>query len=108
MAWARSTARDIKLGRIVAIKVLPEAVAADAQRIARHDSEARALATLNHPHIATTFGTDESYGRYFLVMEFIDGETLARPSRAPATRADADAADVPGVVLIGDNSRASN
>ena len=70
-------ARDIKLGRTVAIKMLPDAVAADAQRVARLDSEARSLASLNHPHIATLFGTDEFDGRYFLVMEFVEGETLA-------------------------------
>jgi serine/threonine protein kinase len=71
-------ARDLELDRTVAIKVLPDAEAADAPRLARLNSEAKALASLNHPHIATLFGTGESDGRYFLVMELVDGETLAQ------------------------------
>lgn len=70
-------ARDTKLGREVAIKLLPEAMAADAERIARLEREARALAALNHPHIATLHGMEESTGRRFLVMELVEGETLA-------------------------------
>src|SRR6476659_8584607 len=70
-------ARDTKLGRSVAIKVLPDALAGDSDRIARFEREARALAALNHPHIATLFGLDQSAGRHFLVMELVDGETLS-------------------------------
>jgi len=71
VAWARKVyrARDTRLGRIVAIKILPDHLAADADRIARFEREARALAALNHPRIATLYGLDESGGRHLLVME---------------------------------------
>jgi TolB-like protein/Flp pilus assembly protein TadD len=71
-------ARDTRLGRDVAIKVLPEDVAGDVERLARFEREARLLASLNHPNIATLHGLEESGGRLFLVMELIEGETLAR------------------------------
>src|SRR5437773_9544034 len=70
-------ARDTKLGRSVAVKVLPDALASDADRITRFEREAKALAALNHPHIAALYGMEESDGRHFLVMELIEGETLA-------------------------------
>ena len=70
-------ARDTRLGRDVAIKVLPAAVAADPDRLARFDREARLLATLNHPHIATIHGVEESEDVRALVMELVDGPTLA-------------------------------
>src|SRR5213594_1150779 len=70
-------ARDTKLGRSVAVKVLPDALAADADRIARFEREAKALAALNHPHIAALYGMEESDGRHFLIMELVEGETLA-------------------------------
>ncbi|MCP5110586.1 MAG: serine/threonine-protein kinase [bacterium] len=70
-------ARDTGLGRDVAIKVLPEAVARDNTRIARFRREAQVLAKLNHPNIAGIHGVEESGGRYALVMEFADGPTLA-------------------------------
>ena len=70
-------ARDTKLGRSVAIKVLPADVAADPERIARFEREARALASLNHPRIATLFGMEHIGGRHLLVMELVEGETLA-------------------------------
>ena len=70
-------ARDTKLGRDVAIKVLPEAFAFDPDRVARFQREAKVLASLNHPHIAALYGMEESGGRHFLIMEFVDGETLA-------------------------------
>src|SRR5438093_8325416 len=77
-------ARDTKLGRSVAVKVLPDALAADADRIARFEREAKALAALNHPHIAALYGMEESNGRHFLVMELVEGETLAeRLQRGP-------------------------
>ncbi len=77
-------ARDTKLGRIVAVKVLPDAMASDPDRIARFAREAKALAALNHPRIATLYGMDEAAGRPFLVMELVDGETLAvRLNRGP-------------------------
>jgi serine/threonine protein kinase len=70
-------ATDSKLGRSVAIKLLPEAFTHDADRAARFEREARVLASLNHPNIATIHGVEESGGRKFLVMELVTGETLA-------------------------------
>ena len=70
-------ARDTRLGREVAIKVLPDAVAADAERIARFEREAKVLASLSHHNIAALFGMDEADGRHFLIMELVEGETLA-------------------------------
>ena len=77
-------ATDTKLGRSTAIKLLPEAFARDAERVARFDREARILASLNHPHIAAIYGLEESGTRKFLVMELVGGETLAaRIARGP-------------------------
>jgi serine/threonine protein kinase len=70
-------ARDQRLDRSVAIKVLPEALATDPERIARFEREAKTLAALNHPHIAHIHGLEESDGRCALVMELVDGPTLA-------------------------------
>ena len=74
-------ARDTKLGREVAIKVLPEAFARDKERLARFEREARLLASLNHPNIATLFDLQESDGVHFLVLELVPGETLAERIR---------------------------
>src|ERR1700752_850299 len=70
-------ATDSKLGRRVAIKLLPEAFSHDSERVARFEREARMLASLNHPNIATIYGVEESGERKFLVMELVPGETLA-------------------------------
>ncbi len=70
-------ATDTRLGRAVAIKVLPEDVADDDDRLARFDREAKLLASVQHQNIATIFGLEESDGRRFLVMELVEGETLA-------------------------------
>jgi eukaryotic-like serine/threonine-protein kinase len=70
-------ARDAKLGRDVALKVLPEAFARDAERMARFQREAKVLASLNHPNIATIHGLDESGSTHALVMELVEGPTLA-------------------------------
>jgi eukaryotic-like serine/threonine-protein kinase len=69
-------ARDTRLGRDVAIKVLPEAFANDADRLARIQREAQLLASLNHPHIAIIHGLEESNGSRALVMELVEGPTL--------------------------------
>ena len=83
-------ARDTKLGRIVAVKILPDAVASNPDRIARFAREAKALAALNHPHIAALYGMEEVGARHFLVMELVDGETLAaRLERGPLPLAQA-------------------
>ena len=70
-------AKDQKLGRDVAIKVLPEEFAKDTDRVARFQREAKLLASLNHPNIASIYGLEESDGTHFLVLELIEGETLA-------------------------------
>src|SRR4029077_8584805 len=70
-------AHDTKLGRDVAIKVLPEAVAHDGDRLSRFQREAKMLASLNHPNIAAIYGLEENAGTSYLVMELVPGETLA-------------------------------
>jgi len=69
-------ATDTRLARQVAIKVLPEAVAADAERLARFDREAKTLAALNHPNIAAIYGLEDVDGSKALVMELVEGPTL--------------------------------
>ena len=69
-------ARDTRLKRDVALKVLPETVAADPERLARFEREAQALAALKHPHIAAIYGIEESGGVRALVLELAEGETL--------------------------------
>ena len=71
-------ARDTKLGRDVAIKVLPEAFAHVADRLARFQREAKTLASLNHPNIAAIYGLEESGGVSALVMELVEGEDLSQ------------------------------
>jgi Tol biopolymer transport system component len=70
-------ARDVRLKRDVAIKVLPEAFAGDPERLARFQREAELLATLNHPNIAAVYGLEEANGATAIVMEIVDGVTLA-------------------------------
>src|SRR6266545_1019086 len=70
-------ARDSKLGRDVAIKILPRAVTSDASRLARFEREARMLAALNHPNICAIYGLEEADGVRFLILELVEGATLA-------------------------------
>jgi len=70
-------AHDERLDRDVAVKVLPETVAQDVERLARFEREAKVLASLNHSHIATLHGLEEEDGHRFLVMELVEGENLA-------------------------------
>jgi Tol biopolymer transport system component len=70
-------ATDSKLGRGVAVKLLPETFARDVERLARFQREARVLASLNHPSIAAIHGMEQVEGRHFLVLELVPGETLA-------------------------------
>ena len=70
-------ARDSKLGREVAIKILPPAFTADAERRARFEREARLLAALNHPNIGAIYGFEDREGIHALVLELVEGETLA-------------------------------
>jgi Tol biopolymer transport system component len=77
-------ARDSRLNREVALKVIPETFSSDADRMARFQREAQLLAALNHPRIAGLYGLEESGGRRALVMELVEGETLAeRIARGP-------------------------
>jgi TolB-like protein/Tfp pilus assembly protein PilF len=71
-------ATDTKLGRDVALKVLPADMAHDAERLARFQREARAVAALNHPNIVTIFSVEESEGIHFLTMELVEGQSLDR------------------------------
>ncbi len=74
-------AEDIRLSRNVAIKALPDAFAQDAERLARFEREARLLAALNHPNIASIYGLEQADGKPFLVMELVEGPTLAERLR---------------------------
>jgi serine/threonine-protein kinase len=77
-------AKDLKLGREVAIKILPDQFASDPERLARFQREAQVLASLNHPNIAAIYGLEESDGTKALVLELVPGETLAdRIARGP-------------------------
>ena len=80
-------ARDTKLDRLVAIKVLPEEFAADEERLARFEREAKLLASLNHPNIATLYGLVEHEGRSLLVMELVEGKTLDEVGTLPLDEA---------------------
>jgi predicted Ser/Thr protein kinase len=83
-------AQDTTLNRQVAIKVLPDMFSRDPERLARFEREARLLASLNHPHIATIYGLEQANGRRFIVMELAEGETLAQKiSRGPLPVEDA-------------------
>ena len=71
-------AEDSKLGREVALKVLPADMASDAQRLEPFQREARAVAALNHPNIVTIYSVEEAAGVHFLTMELVEGESLDR------------------------------
>src|SRR5206468_5380148 len=81
-------AEDSRLGRIVAIKILPPSVTANAEATARLRREARMAAQLNHPNIATIHSIEEDGGRLFIVMEFVDGEPLTKVIRRGISEAD--------------------
>jgi serine/threonine protein kinase len=82
-------ARDTRLGRDVAIKVLPDAVAGDPERLARFEREARTVAGLNHPNIVVLHSIEEGSGVRFITMELVEGERLDRhilPRGLPLSR----------------------
>lgn len=79
-------ATDTKLGRDVAIKVLPEEFARDPERLARFEREAHLLASLNHPNIGAIYGLEECEGVRFLVLELVRGDTLAQRLAASRSR----------------------
>src|SRR6202142_911233 len=72
-------AKDTKLDREVAIKILPSALAQDPERLARFEREAKVLGSLNHPNIAQVYAIEESVAGRALVMELVPGETLKGP-----------------------------
>ncbi len=77
-------AKDAKLDREVAIKVLPEMFSRDPERVQRFQREAKVLASLNHSNIAAIYGFEKADKRNFLVMELVEGDTLGeRPKRSP-------------------------
>ena len=77
-------ARDTRLGRDVAVKALPQGFSTDPERLARFEREAKLLASLSHPSIAGIYGLEESGGERYLILEFVDGETLeSRLARGP-------------------------
>src|SRR5262245_11102291 len=71
-------ARDTKLGRDIALKILPDSFVHDPDRVARFRREAQVVASLNHPHIAAIYGLEEANGSQFLVLELVQGDTLAQ------------------------------
>jgi eukaryotic-like serine/threonine-protein kinase len=93
-------ATDTKLDREVAIKVLPPAFSQNKERLARFEREAKTLAQLNHPNIASVHGSDQEEGTTFLVMEHIDGEDLSVRLRQGALPID-DVIDICGQVAKG-------
>ncbi len=87
-------AEDSQLGRRVALKFLPDAVSSDPAALERFQREARAASALNHPHICTVHAIDQWNGQHFIVMELLEGETLAAAMGG-------DAFDAPSIVNIG-------
>ena len=87
-------ARDVRLGREVALKILPADVAADAERRARFEREARVVAAFSHPHIVTLYSLEEAEGALFITLELVEGETLAAAAARERMR-------VPAILLVG-------
>src|SRR6202041_2285263 len=84
------SARDTQLGRTVALKVLPRKFSSDSERLSRFQREARVLASLNHPNVATIYGLEQSTSTHALVMELVEGQPLAdriRPGPIPVEEA---------------------
>jgi serine/threonine protein kinase len=83
------SADDLNLNRKVALKFLSDAFTGDPERMARFEREAKLLASLNHPNIGAIYGLEQAEGKRFLVLEYVDGETLAqRVSKGPLRAVD--------------------
>jgi len=103
-------ARDTKLERDVAIKILPQAFTSNADRLARFEREARMLAAVNHPNICAIYGLEEADGIRFLILELVDGQTLAEiaqrdvsaaPESSPAKPGNRGGLEISQALLIG-------
>ncbi len=102
-------ARDTKLGREVALKVLPEEFASNPERMGRFEREAKVLASLNHPNIAAIYGFEDSGGVHALVMELVEGQTLAEVIAGGQTRSrisSGSGSSGPGAPGTGQSARA--
>jgi serine/threonine protein kinase len=93
-------AKDTKLGRDVAIKVLLQEFAKDTERVARFQREAKLLDSLNHPNIAAIHGLEEAEGTHFLVMELVEGETLAERIKTGAIPVEESTEEEPRKIII--------
>jgi serine/threonine-protein kinase len=97
-------ARDTKLKREMAIKALPEEFSRDPDRVARFQREAEVLASLNHPNIAAIYDLEEAEGSRFLVLEFVEGETLEERIRRGAIPVE-EALNIARNIPCGDRNR---